>query len=67
MDKQKEFEKIAEILDKIECPIFALWYLLPKINEVLERNSYGILSSLKANDLKKAAEEMREVLSNELW
>lgn len=67
---KKEFCELANELDKIKCPSFALWYLLPHANEVLDKaNEYtnDYLVDQKVKDLKKAIEELREVLSNELW
>ena len=65
-----EFEKLATELDKIECPLFALWYLLPKANEVLEKECESIDNYLleeKIKELKKATKEIRGVIAHELW
>lgn len=65
-----EFEKLATELDKIECPLFALWYLLPKANEVLEKECESIDNYLleeKIKELKKATKEIRELIAHELW
>lgn len=76
MTKEEEFQKIAEQLDAIECPSFALWYLLPKFEEIANREMakemcsskiYELLAMYKYSELKKAAEEMREVIAADLW
>lgn len=78
MDKEIEFKEIAKKLDEIECPTFALWYLLQNFKDICERqmkdskymkdNDLVItLAKLKANELIKAADEMREILAADLW
>lgn len=76
MNKEEEFQKIAEQLDAIECPSFALWYLLPEFEKIVSRQmakgtcgnkTYELLAHYKYGELKKAAEEMREVIADELW
>ena len=76
MDKVKEFREMAKKLDEIKCPAFALWYFLPMFESICKRqmnlgscenNTYEILAQLKYTELKKAAEEIRDVVAADLW
>ena len=76
MTKEEEFRKIAEQLDKVECPAFALWYLLPYFEESLKRQltlgtcenkSVMTLAMMKYNELLKASKEIRDIVADELW
>lgn len=76
MTKEEEFQKIAEQLDAIECPSFALWYLLQEFPKIVDRQmakgtcenkTYELLAQRRYAELKKAAEEMREVIADDLW
>ncbi len=70
INMKKEFCELANKLDKIECPLFALWYLLPYANEVLEKEreySNDYLLDQKVKDLKKSVTEIREILADKLW
>lgn len=76
MTKEEEFKKIAEQLDAIECPSFALWYLLQEFPKIVDRQmakgtcenkTYEVLAQIKYAELKKAAEEMRDIIADDLW
>lgn len=76
MTKEEEFQKIAEQLDAIECPSFALWYLLQEFPKIVDRQmakgtcenkTYEMLAQWRYAELKKAAEEIREIVADELW
>lgn len=76
MNKEEEFQKIAEKLDEIECPSFALWYLLQEFPKIVDRQMakgiyenkiYEALAQIKYAELKKAAEEMRNIIAADLW
>lgn len=76
MNKEQEFQKIAEQLDAIECPSFALWYLLQEFPKIVDRQmtkgtcenkTYEALAQIKYAELKKAAEEMRDIIAADLW
>lgn len=76
MTKEEEFQKIAEQLDAIECPSFALWYLLPEFEKIANRQmakgtcenkTYEMLAQWRYAELKKAAEEIREIVADDLW
>lgn len=75
-ESDKMFEGIAEQLDEIECPSFALWYLLQEFPKIVDRQmtkgtcenkTYEALAQIKYAELKKAAEEMRDIIAAELW
>lgn len=77
MDKEIEFQKMANELDKIECPAFALWYMLPEFEKIVEREMNEKeklkdeciyeLARIKVQELIRASKEIREVLAAELW
>lgn len=76
MMKEEEFQKIAEQLDAIECPSFALWYLLQEFPKIVDRQmakgtcenkTYEVLAQIKYAELKKVAEEMRDIIADDLW
>lgn len=73
--KEKYFNEMAEQLDKITCPAFALWYMLPEFEKIAERQMkgeckderiYGV-ARIKMDELLKAAKEIREIVASELW
>ena len=75
-ERDKMFKEIAEQLDAIECPSFALWYLLQEFPKIVDRQmtkgtcenkTYEALAQIKYAELKKAAEEMRDIISADLW
>lgn len=76
MTKEEQFQKWAKEIDAIECPAFALWLLLPLFEQIVERQmkkggcenkTYETLAHLKYAELKKAAEEIRDIVADELW
>ena len=76
MDKEKEFREMAKKLDEIKCPAFALWYFLPMFKSICDRQmkegscenkTYEVLAQLKYSELKKAAEEIRDIVAADLW
>ena len=75
-ERNKSFEEIAEKLDAIDCPSFALWYLLQEFPKIVDRQmgkgtcenkTYEALAQIKYAELKKAAEEMRDIIADDLW
>lgn len=75
-ERDKMFKEIAEKLDEIECPSFALWYLLQEFPKIVDRQmakgtcenkTYEALAQIKYAEFKKAAEEMRDIIAGDLW
>ena len=76
MTKEEQFQKWAEEIEAIECPAFALWLLLPLVDEIFDRQmkkascdnmTMRMLSQWKMDELRKAAKEIRDVVADELW
>lgn len=75
-EKRNEFNEIAEQLDKISNPTFALWYMLQDFEKIVDRMIKDSkcedkilmnMAMMKYGELKKAAEQMRDVLADDLW
>ena len=74
---EDRYNKLANQLDKIDCPAFALWYMLPEFEKICERQikdslnvangTVSHLATLKMNELIKASKEIREIVADELW
>lgn len=76
MTKEEEFQKMAEQIEAIECPAFALWYLLPLFDQICDRQfakgtcdneTITRLAELRRAELSKAAKEIRDIVADDLW
>ena len=74
-DREKEFEKMADIVDKLECPDFALWLLLRRYTDRLENeikemkvnSSQDAFTLFGMNEADRALQTITADLSTRLW